>query len=146
MSEMQRAADKTRNAAGGSMAMLDFATKWHEEMLRFCGLRMNRYFELSSRFWECKNPGDVYKLQAGFLQKMLADYKAETDLVCGQLLSAGKLATSERSGLNGPSSYEAAVLNAQRDAAKIIDLAKDQAARILNKPRHGCRRRRKCRN
>ncbi|MDP9139003.1 MAG: hypothetical protein M3N38_12660 [Pseudomonadota bacterium] len=134
MSEAQRAAhrqpipDDTRRAAG-SAAMFEFATRWQEAMVRFCGLRMNRYVELSSRLWECRSPHDLLRLQTDFVQKMLADYKSESDVVCGQLVDAQKSAIEH--GAHHAPSYEAAILDAQKDAAKIIDLAKDQASRIV---------------
>jgi hypothetical protein len=128
--DVQRSPDAIRQPVAPTAAMVDIATRWHEEMLRFCGLRMSRYFELSSRLWECRNPNDLLRLQTGFLEKMVADYSEETDLVCRQLLNAQKQAVSETAGTPAPS-YEAAILQAQRDAAKIIDLARDQAARIV---------------
>jgi hypothetical protein len=137
MSETERAADRrlepedVQKAGAAAMSILDTAVRWHEEMLRFCGLRMTRYFELSSRLWECKSPSDLLRLQAGFLQRMLADYREESDLVCRQLLKAQNDVARDASSSSALSSYEAAILHAQRDAAKIIDLAKDQAARIV---------------
>ena len=129
-SDPQRLPDETRTVAGNGRAMLDAATEWQGEMLRFCGRRMNSYFELSSRLWECKSPSDVFRLQTGFVQNMLADYRSETDVVCRRLLQVQEQAASESTGHHG-TSYEAAILNAQKDVAKIIDLAKDQAARIV---------------
>lgn len=136
MSETQRAADKqrspsqTRTAARSNGAMLDMAAKWNEELLRFYGLRMKRYLELSGQLWECKSANDIFKLQTSFLKTMVADYRSETDLMCGQLLNAQKQ-TVRSNGGKSVQSYEAAILRAQQDAAKILDLAKDQAARIV---------------
>jgi hypothetical protein len=138
MSETQRAADRTASpnspAAGQSgTGMFDMAARWHAEMLRFCTLRMGRYFELSSRVWECRTANDVMRLHTGFLEKMLSDYQSETDLICRQLLEVQESAANAQR--IRPPSYEAAILNAQRDAARIIDLAKDQAARIVEEAR-----------
>ncbi len=130
MNEMQRAVDRQNRATGGGAALLDIAAKWNEEVLRFYGLRMKRYLELSSRLWECKSPNDVMKLQTGFLQTMFADYRSETDLVCSQFLHTQKPAIDAQRSESLPS-YEAAILRAQQDAGKIIGLAKDHAARIV---------------
>jgi len=130
MNEMQRSADRQHLTTGGATAMFGIAARWNEELLRFYGLRMKRYLELSSRLWECKSAGDIVKVQTGFLQTMLADYRSETDLVCSQFLPAQKPGAGGQRG-ESPQSYEAAILKAQEDAGKIIGLAKDQAARIL---------------
>jgi hypothetical protein len=112
-----------------SKGVLEAATKWQEELLRFVGKRMNGYVELARDLQECRSPTDVLNLQTGFVRQMLSDYRAEAEWITRQFLQAEKPAQRQIDRAFG--SYEETILKAQRDAAKIIELAKDQAARIL---------------
>jgi hypothetical protein len=69
--------------------------------------------------------------QAGFLQQMISDYRSEADLFFLKVPNAAALDTSPLAD-----SYESTILKAQEDAAQIIDLAKQQARRILGEAAH----------
>jgi Phasin protein len=112
-----------------SKGVLEAATRWQEELLKFVGKRMNGYVELARDLQECRSPTDVLNLQTSFVRQMLSDYRAEAEWITRQFLQAEKPAKRQIDRAFG--SYEETILKAQRDAARIIELAKDQAARIL---------------
>jgi hypothetical protein len=137
----------------GSRGVLEAATKWQEELMRFFGKRLSSYFEAASQLPQCRNPSDLLMLQTGFVRQMLSDYQAEAEWIGGQILQAEK--PVQRQIDHAFESYEESILKAQRDAARIIDLAKDQAARIVDSAEaqssrktaeHSARRNRKAAN
>ena len=105
------------------------AIKWQQEVLSFCGRRMMSYVELSGQLPQCRNPGDWLALQARFVQQLLTDYRAEAEWVTSQF---SRLERPLQKEVNQAfNSYEETLLKAQREAAKIIEMAKDQAQRIV---------------
>jgi hypothetical protein len=111
-------------------AAVSMAARWQEELMRFSLLRMNRYCDLSQRLRQCRSPGDVLAIQSAFFQQMLADYGTQS-----QALARDLFQQQPQSPQGEPAppaqSYETVILEAQRDAARIIDMAKDQAERIV---------------
>jgi vacuolar-type H+-ATPase subunit H len=105
------------------------AIKWQQEFLSFFGRRMASYVELSGQLPQCRNPGDWLGLQTRFLQQLLSDYRAEAEWVTRQFSQAERPVQKQID--QAFNSYEETLLKAQRDAAKIIDMAKDQAQRIV---------------
>lgn len=111
-------------------AVLSIAARWQEELLRFSLLRMDRYCDLSSKLRQCRQPGDVFAVQSAFVQQMLADYGVEGQALTRELFEQ---VPDIAQGVADPAapSYETIILEAQHDAARIIDMAKEQAARII---------------
>jgi hypothetical protein len=111
----------------GSVNFLDLAAKWQKELLSFAVLRASRYIEHTSQFLRCKTPSDIVKVQTSFVHKALSDYGSISGLFSlglpENLVPREMMATIQ--------SYEESILQAQRDAAKIIELAKEQAAHIV---------------
>jgi vacuolar-type H+-ATPase subunit H len=114
----------------GSRDTFAAAIKWQQELLSFFGRRMASYVELGGQMPRCRNPGDWLALQTRFLQQLLADYRAEAEWVTSQF-SRWERPMQKEIG-QAFNSYEETLLKAQRDAAKIIDMAKDQAQRIVD--------------
>jgi hypothetical protein len=112
-----------------SKSVLEAATKWQQELLRFFSKRANGYVELTSQLSQCKTPSDFLNLQTNFVRQMLADYRSETEWIANQFLNAQKPVQQQID--HTFETYEETILKAQQDAAKIIDMAKDQASRIL---------------
>jgi hypothetical protein len=111
-------------------AVLSTAARWQEELWRFSLLRINRYCDLSSRLRQCRSPAEALSLQSDFFRQMIADYGMEGQALTRELLDQ----TADLAQGNGSSavpSYESTLLEAQQDAARIIEMAKDQAARII---------------
>lgn len=113
----------------GSRESFAMAIKWQQEVMRFFGRRMASYVELSGQMPQCRNPGDWLALQTRFLQQMLADYRAEAEWATTQFSRLERPVQKEID--QAFNSYEETLLKAQRDAARIIDMAKDQAQRIV---------------
>jgi vacuolar-type H+-ATPase subunit H len=105
------------------------AIKWQQEFLSFFGRRMASYVELGGHIPQCRNPGDWLVLQTRFLQQLLADYRAEAEWVTSQFSHWERPVQKEIDQVFN--SYEETLLKAQRDAARIIGMAKDQAQRIV---------------
>jgi cell division septum initiation protein DivIVA len=117
-------------AAETGRAALSIAVRWQEELMRFSLLRMNRYCDLSQRLRQCRSLGDVLASQSDFVQQMLVDYGTESQLLTKDLVQP--MAESARAQAAGPvPSYEKMILEAQHDAARIIEMAKEQAERIV---------------
>jgi vacuolar-type H+-ATPase subunit H len=113
----------------GSRDIFETAIRWQQEFLSFFGKRMTSYVELSGQIPQCRNPGDWLALQTRFLQQMLTDYRAEAEWVTRQFSRSEKPIQKQID--QAFNSYEETLLKAQKDAAKIIDMAKDQAERIV---------------
>ena len=117
-------------AAETGRAAVSIAARWQEELMRFSLLRMNRYCDFSQRLRQCRSPGDVLAIQSAFFQQMLADYGTESQALAKDLVQP--IAESAKSPAGAPApSYETMILEAQHDAARIIELAKEQAERIV---------------
>jgi hypothetical protein len=117
-------------AAETGSAAVSIAARWQEELLRFSLVRMNRYCDFSQRLRQCRSPGDVLAIQSAFFQQMLADYGTESQAFARDLFEQ---LPQRPLGNAAPAahSYETMILEAQHDAARIIDLAKEQASRIV---------------
>jgi hypothetical protein len=118
-----------RGSAEGDINFFDLAIEWQRELLHFAVLRMGRYIEHTSQFLRCRTPSDIAKTQTSFIQKALSDYGSITGLFSIRL-SPEKLLSGDMTA-STMHSYERSLLQAQRDASKIIDLAKEQAAHIV---------------
>jgi hypothetical protein len=121
-------------------AAVSMAARWQEELMRFSLLRMNRYCDLSQRLRQCRSPGDVLAIQSAFFQQMLADYGTQSQALARDLFQQ---APQSPQGEPAPpaQSYETVILEAQRDAARIIDMAKEQAERIVGEAQSRASRR-----
>jgi hypothetical protein len=115
--------------AAGSRGVFELALRWQQELIRFIGRRMAGYVELAGQLPQCRNPSDLIEAQTRFIQQMLADYRSEAEWIAGQFPATGRPVHKQID--RAFDSYEDTLLKAQRDAAKIIDLAKDQAQRIV---------------
>lgn len=124
-------------------AAISMAARWQEELMRFSLLRMNRYCDLSQRLRQCRSPGDVLAIQSAFFQQMLADYGTQSQALARDLFR--EALQSPQSPQGEPAlpaqSYETVILEAQRDAARIIDMAKEQAERIVGEAQSRASRR-----
>jgi hypothetical protein len=134
---MQQPADKRLSSpmspqlvAETGSAAVSMAARWQEELMRFSLLRMNRYCDLSQRLRQCRGPGDVLAIQSAFFQQMLADYGTESQALARELFQQPPRSPQSEPAPAAPS-YETVILDAQRDAARIIDMAKEQAERIV---------------
>jgi cell division septum initiation protein DivIVA len=127
-------------AAETGSAAVSIAARWQEELMRFSLLRMNRYCDFSQRIRQCRSPGDLLAIQSAFFQQMLADYGTESRSMLRDLFHdlpqgpAGEPAPAAQS-------YETMILEAQHDAARIIDMAKEQAQRIVGEAQSRASRR-----
>ena len=82
----------------GSMSVLDLATHWQTEALRFMGRRMSDYARTTEQLRHCRSPGDVLSLQANFVLQMLSDYQAEADKFLKEWLSLQRPARQAMEG------------------------------------------------
>jgi hypothetical protein len=119
-----------QQTAEAGRAVLSIAARWQEELMRFSLLRMNRYCDLTSKLRQCRQPLDVFALQSAFVQQMLADYGTQSQALAQELFEGMPAGAEGNAGPATPS-YETIILEAQHDAARIIDMAKEQAARII---------------
>jgi hypothetical protein len=120
-------------AAATGSAAVSIAARWQEELMRFSLLRMNRYCDFSQRMRQCRSPGDLLAIQSAFFQQMLADYGTQSQALARDLFQQALQSPQSPQGEPAPpaQSYETVLLEAQRDAARIIDMAKEQAERIV---------------
>ena len=121
-------------AAETGRAALSIAARWQEELMRFSLLRMNRYCDFSQRLRQCRSLGDVLAIQSDFVQQMMADYGAESQVLAKDLVQPMAESARAQAGVPAPS-YEKSILKAQHDAARIIEMAKEQAERIVAEAR-----------
>jgi hypothetical protein len=147
---MQQPADKRlwspmspQLVAETGSAAVSMAARWQEELMRFSLLRMNRYCDLSQRLRQCRGPVDVLAIQSAFFQQMLADYGTESQALARDLFQHAPQSPRSPQGEPAPpaQSYETVILEAQRDAARIIDMAKEQAQRIVGEAQSRASRR-----
>jgi hypothetical protein len=117
-------------AAETARSALSMAARWQQELWRFSLLRINRYYELSHRLRRCAVPGDLLSLQSDFVRQMFADYSVEGQALSRELFDQAADIAERQADAAAPS-YETTILEAQHDAARIIDMAKEQAARII---------------
>ena len=117
-------------AAETGSAAVSIAARWQEELMRFSLLRMNRYCDFSQRLRQCRSPGDLLAIQSAFFQQMLADYGTESQAMARDLFQQLPQSSSSEPA-PAAQSYETMILEAQHDAARIIDMAKEQAERIV---------------
>lgn len=124
-------------------AAISMAARWQEELMRFSLLRMNRYCDLSQRLRQCRSPGDVLAIQSAFFQQMLADYGTQSQALARDLFREALQSPPSPQGEPAlpAQSYETVILEAQRDAARIIDMAKEQAERIVGEAQSRASRR-----
>lgn len=103
----------------------DRAARCQQELLRFSSLRMNRYLDIPQDLRACRSPIDFFQYQMEFLVKSHMDYLNESSRIMEEVFAA--------KSANGRSleKYGRTILKAQKDAEKIIELAKSQAARII---------------
>ena len=123
-------------AAATGSAAVSIAARWQEELMRFSLLRMNRYCDFSQRMRQCRSPGDLLAIQSAFFQQMLADYGTQSQALARDLFQQQPQSPQSPQGPQAEpappaQSYETVLLEAQRDAARIIDMAKEQAERIV---------------
>ncbi len=108
---------------GASMAFLN---EWNAEITQFYLKRCQEYWSLPGRLQSCELMDDLRAVQQDFQHALVEDYRDEA-----ARLARVVRATSKRLNPEPETDYETALLKAQRDAAAIIEQAKDQAERIL---------------
>ena len=104
--------------------------KWQQEIVSFYTRRLESYSKVHEQLAECQNPQDVFKLQSQFFTKLLSDYRSEA-VVISELLFDMSRPVVEKTQDSPEAGYEETILNAQGDAEKILNLAKDQAEMIV---------------
>ncbi len=99
---------------------------WWSELTMLHLSRLGRYATLPADLMRCRSADDLEDVQDAFFGQLVSDYGN----------SAKRLNQIARSGLedvtgDDATEYSATLLKAQEDAAKILKLAKDQAAHII---------------
>jgi hypothetical protein len=97
---------------------------WNMEMAQFYFGRYQQYCTSPVQFMACKSMEEVQVQQAEFLQKLMQDYRENA----GRL---SRIARMDQPAKSADEAYSAKLLKAQEDAAAIIELAREQAERIL---------------
>jgi hypothetical protein len=119
-----------KTAAERAGEAIECAARCQQEMLRFANLRLNRYFDMPKDLRACRGPFDVFQCQLEFLFRTQMDYLSESSRMVEEFLGNGSSAPRSEAGRQ-QDKYGKAILKAQKDAEKIIEMAKAQAARII---------------
>ena len=131
---------KAKTSSRNSMPFADFGLTpdrdtpfgmlmaWNSEITRFYLSRYQQYSYLPSRMMECQSPADFEALRADFMQKLEEDYREEAENLAA-IIGAG---SSFNIG-DADDARARSLLQAQEEAAAILDQAKAQAERILAK-------------
>lgn len=97
---------------------------WNMEMAQFYFRRYQQYCTSPVGFASCKTLEDVQHQQAEFLNCLMADYRENATRL-------SMIAHVNEPAKSADAAYSAKLLQAQEDAAAIIEQAKAQADRIL---------------
>jgi len=119
-SESGNAETAQRLLAGGPALLAD----WNASLADFYARRAQKYWQYPFALAEMKSLADVAHSLAEFERELLADYADQADELRRIARSGGK-------AHHAPASYEAHILEAQNDAAQIIEEAKAQAEHIV---------------
>jgi len=107
-------------------SVIEFLCDWNAEITRFYMHRYHQYWLLPWRLQTLESPNDLHVLQADFQRKLVSDYR-QLSFSLTRIVDA----VVKESAMAPDQSYATSLLNAQRDAAAIIEQAKSQAERIL---------------
>ena len=97
-------------------------SQWNTELAALYGKRTQAVFALPFRLMQCSSSDDLEDLQEDYSRALHRDYREAWDRL-GLVFCAGSLERTE--------TYAATILKAQEDAAKILELAREQAERIV---------------
>ena len=117
-------------AADRTGETIESLARCQQEVLRFANMRLNRYLDMPKDLRTCRGPFDVFQCQMEFLFRTQMDYLSESSRMMEELLGNGSSAPRSEAGRQ-QDKYGKAILKAQKDAEKIIEMAKAQAARII---------------
>ena len=99
---------------------------WQQEIVSFYTRRLESYSKIPEQLVGCRNPQDVFELQSQFFSKLFSDYRNEASVV-SELLFDMSRPIVENTQEATEAGYEETILRAQKDAEKILHLAKNQA-------------------
>ena len=102
-----------------------FLLEWNSEITRFYLRRYQKLAMLPLRLHGCRTQEDIRALQTELSQELIEDYRFEATKL-SQIAFGARLHSDNQA----ENAYAASLSKAQRDAAAIINLAKDQAERI----------------
>jgi hypothetical protein len=97
-------------------------SQWNNELIALYGKRTQEIFALPFSLMQCISPDDFEDLQEDYSRVLRRDYREAWDRL-GLVFCAGSMECTE--------TYAATILKAQEDAAKILELAREQAERIV---------------
>jgi hypothetical protein len=104
--------------------------KWQQEIVSFYNRRLKSYSKFHEQLAECGNPQDVFELQSQFFNTLFSDYRNEAAVI-SELLFDMSRPVVEKTQEATETGYEETILKAQRDAEKILSLAKSQAEVLI---------------
>ncbi len=120
--------------AGAEASPLEMLSAWNLEVGRFYLRRYQQYWKLPTRMQSLLTQNDFKEVQSEFFADLAADYRgqaAKLAEIAGAHGAAHGQATAPTSAETAEREYAASLLQAQEDAAAIIDQAKAQAEKIL---------------
>jgi hypothetical protein len=97
-------------------------SQWNTELVALYGKRFQEIFAMPFGLMMCTSRDDMEDLQEEYSRVLHADYRNAWDKL-GMVFCAG--------GTERAETYAATILKAQEDAAKILDMARAQAERIV---------------
>lgn len=106
---------------------LQLLGQWNMEIAALYGKRMQEYCMFPFNLMLCTSPDDVADAQERFSRTLLADYKSAVQKL------ARTVAANTHDDHAASDAYNATLLKAQEDARKILDQAKVQVQRILER-------------
>ncbi len=125
-----RASQSPYSASFGSLfdrtPYTTLCSDWWSELTMLYLSRLGRYATLPADLMRCRSADDLEDVQNEFFGQLITDYGDSARRL-------NQIARSELDGVTGDEAteYSATILKAQEDAAKILKLAKDQAAHII---------------
>ena len=99
---------------------------WQQEMVRFYAQRFGSYTKIPGQLAECRSPFDVFEVQSDFFNKLTSEYRNEAVVLSELLFDLPRSPDDE-----AKSPHEEVMSKAEKDAAHIVSLAKNQAELII---------------
>lgn len=97
-------------------------SQWNTELAALYGKRLQELFAIPFSLMLCSSADDLDDLQEDYSRALQRDYREAWDRL-GLVFCAGDTTRTE--------TYAASILKAQEDAAKILELAREQAELIV---------------
>ncbi len=97
-------------------------SQWNTELAALYGKRLQELFAIPFNLMLCSSADDLDDLQEDYSRALQRDYRETWDRL-GLVFCAGDTTRTE--------TYAASILKAQEDAAKILELAREQAELIV---------------